>query len=464
VFEVGPTLIQESQARSLSYWDTANGDDTMVTVWNPADEQQDFVLKLSFAGGHYNFPIHLTPRASYTFNVSEVINNQIPDSEGNLISTSVHAGSADLEGTHGANEDILVAMDAGTYNVNKATCIMRCRTCHGAVDFWVQTVPFGIAVSGQTQLNSIVQYDSGAQSDLTSTSSWSSSAASIATVSSGLVHGLSPGNVTIAATSTQQPIPFTDCEPYTPPPCPFTPMQSSGGGDVNPTVTISGPTNIPMLKPGSQGSDNVTLTANANPTGGTYSWTAVSGQGNIRILNATSQSTIVQSVAVGTYTVQVTYTNNTKQGTAVTVGRVQQPGSLGVLSNNTLIFDCKNVNVAWNYNTHNRSILYEVLDTSTPPAVLPAANMKVQESLILGVNSCQVPQPNQTQGLTNPDGSFPSPDLLQMCSAICLPPDANGNPTGQCTTSLAQTWSANGYSVKSATITFSCPGPPTGVP
>jgi hypothetical protein len=68
VFEVRPTTIQESQARSLSYWDTANGDDTMVTLWNPADEVQEFVFKLSFTGGHYNFPIHLGPKASYTFN------------------------------------------------------------------------------------------------------------------------------------------------------------------------------------------------------------------------------------------------------------------------------------------------------------------------------------------------------------------------------------------------------------
>jgi hypothetical protein len=104
-------------------------------------------------------------------------------------------------------------MDAGTYNVNKATCIMRCRTCHGAVDFWVQTVPFRMAVSSQTQLNSIVQYDSGGQSDLNTASSWSSSATGIATVSSGLVHRLSPGGVNIAATSPRQTIPGTDCEP-----------------------------------------------------------------------------------------------------------------------------------------------------------------------------------------------------------------------------------------------------------
>jgi hypothetical protein len=38
VFEVGPRGVGESASKSLQQWSTANGDDTMVTVWNPADE------------------------------------------------------------------------------------------------------------------------------------------------------------------------------------------------------------------------------------------------------------------------------------------------------------------------------------------------------------------------------------------------------------------------------------------
>ena len=51
VFQVFPRGIQESAAKSISYWSTGNGDDTMVTVWNPADEAQDFLFTLSFTGG-----------------------------------------------------------------------------------------------------------------------------------------------------------------------------------------------------------------------------------------------------------------------------------------------------------------------------------------------------------------------------------------------------------------------------
>jgi hypothetical protein len=31
--------IEDSVAKNISYWSTANGDDTMITLWNPADEE-----------------------------------------------------------------------------------------------------------------------------------------------------------------------------------------------------------------------------------------------------------------------------------------------------------------------------------------------------------------------------------------------------------------------------------------
>jgi hypothetical protein len=48
----------------------------MVTIWNPADEPQDFVFTLSFDGGHYRMPVHLEDRATHTFNISESNLNQ----------------------------------------------------------------------------------------------------------------------------------------------------------------------------------------------------------------------------------------------------------------------------------------------------------------------------------------------------------------------------------------------------
>jgi hypothetical protein len=137
VFQVAPHGIQESRAKSISYWSTANDDDTMVTIWNPADEAQDFVFTLLFTGGHYLVPIHLDERATRTFNISELIHSQTPDEEGNLIPMGVHEGSAKIRGSLADNEDILVAIDAGTYNVRKATCTWYCISCDGTVATYV---------------------------------------------------------------------------------------------------------------------------------------------------------------------------------------------------------------------------------------------------------------------------------------------------------------------------------------
>ena len=145
VFGVRPMAILESVAKSLSYWSTGNGDDTMVTLWNPADQAQDFVFTLFFSGGHYAFPLHMEGRVTRTFNVSEIVNSGIPDAQGNRIQPSVQEGSAELTGSLGESQHILVTMDAGTYNVRKATCALHCFSCNGATEFWIAANPFSVA-------------------------------------------------------------------------------------------------------------------------------------------------------------------------------------------------------------------------------------------------------------------------------------------------------------------------------
>ena len=198
VFQVIPRAVRESASKSLSYWSTGNGDDTMVTVWNPADEAQDFVFTLFFSGGHYDLPIHLDARATRMFNVSEVIQNQIPDSAGNVISASIHEGSARISGTQGEVQDILVAIDAGTYNVHKATCSYYCIWCDGYIDAALGIVPFGVAKGGTKQLNVTAYWDGGTQYNVNNFVTWSSTKTNIATVKTGSVTGVAPGTATIS--------------------------------------------------------------------------------------------------------------------------------------------------------------------------------------------------------------------------------------------------------------------------
>lgn len=238
VFEVAPEAVKESIAKSLSYWSTANGDDTMVTIWNPADEAQDFLFTLFYTGGHYRYPLHLEPRAALMFNISEILHTAIPDAEGNIIPTGIRDGSAELSGSQGETQYILVDFDAGTYNVQKATCSQFCKTCEGIVDSQVLGNPFYVLPNGIEQLEFYLRNNNGTWSNYTAftDTSWSSSNTQVATVntSPGMVTGVARGSVTISAFSNSAPVYGNFCEVYA-----FTcPDQTGWGGSADGTVQV----------------------------------------------------------------------------------------------------------------------------------------------------------------------------------------------------------------------------------
>lgn len=234
VFEVTPRGVAESASKALQYWSTGNGDDTMITLWNPADETQDFVFKLFFTGGHYLLPIHVEPRATRTINVSDVVMNPTPDAEGNIIPPSIHEGSIKITGSHADNENILLAIDAGIYNVRKATCGLDCYTCDGYTNWTVNPSTFTMTVEGTTQLDFEANYDDGSLFDISGDASWETSDSSVATVEGGdtnaTVTGVGGGTVTIAAIDQfdSDYAPNVCVEQGQPDPCP---VAHGGGGE-----------------------------------------------------------------------------------------------------------------------------------------------------------------------------------------------------------------------------------------
>jgi len=241
VFQVLPHGVQESAAKTISYWSTGKGDDTMVTVWNPADESQDYRFTLFFAGGQYALPIHLEARATRVFNISSIIENQIPDDNGNTIPGSVHEGSAKISGTHADNEEILVALDAGTYNVRKATCSYYCISCDGEVLTYVEVSPFNVGKGANSTLSFSVKDNLGNQ--YYAAGSWSSSNTTVATVAAqdwnelGMVTGNAHGTSTFYASGSGAIYNSYYCayDPY----CPDNSSYSgSGGGTVTDNTPI----------------------------------------------------------------------------------------------------------------------------------------------------------------------------------------------------------------------------------
>jgi hypothetical protein len=339
VFEVSPRAATESASKLLAYWSTANGDDTMVNLWNPADEAQDLVFKLSYAGGHYSLPVHLGARATRMFNISEIVQAQIPDAEGNVIPLSVEEGSGRIAGGLADNQAILVGIDAGIYNVRKATCGLLCFSCDGAESANVTPAPFGIGVGAKLQMDFTDHWDTGAEYDLTDESQWSGN--SVTVNSSGLATaGNTATSALISAEDPYEPLAGSICLPAPADnPCPvfFGAGASAIGGIYSATVTnadidqdnfsfyLSGPSSVGLSGP-------VSITADVL-NGTVYSQEYNSGAA-ISVSNCTSSSpcktALTRPSIQSTYTGPSTYPGSSSTFFTVAYASWQwQPGSSG---------------------------------------------------------------------------------------------------------------------------------------
>jgi hypothetical protein len=325
VFAVAPEGIAESQAKSISYWSTSNGDDTMVAVWNPSDEDQDFIFTLYFVGGHYGYPIHLGPRATRTFNVSEIVQNPTPDAEGNLVPTLMRQGSLEISGAEGEAQHILVAFSAATYNVQKATCGGdHCRECTGPIGDELIDYGFNLPMSGTKQQNFYLRYTGGSTYDVTTRSTWTSSASDIAsvTVNGGLVSGVSNGTLDLTADYGDDTFPWDDCttgETY--PPCETRLFEGSSPGTVSPTVTFSG---TPVIPQGKTATITATVSPSSNTTSITLTLATASGSGSALFLNGSTTMTITTTTALTLIGTQSSSTPNNISLTATITAESQK--------------------------------------------------------------------------------------------------------------------------------------------
>ena len=322
VFEVVPRFIEESASKSMGYWSTGNGDDTMVTIWNPADEAQDFTFRLIFAGGHYLLPIHLEARALRSFNISEIIEAQVPDSEGNIIPAAIHEGSATIAGSQEDVQHILVAMDAGIYNVRKATCFPICINCNGYTSFSMSPASATIKVGATQSYQALGTWSSGTQYNVAN--SWSSSNTSTATVnSSGVATGVNGGSANIQAAYGPDQVNTTICYTVVAPSCPTTSGTLTGTANVfDPTPNITsvsspwnaGVTNTVQISGSGFGTNLPTLNI-TDPSGTITGWSVTS--------HSDTQITASVSIAASTppQNATLTVTSNGYSGQGFTSGQ-----------------------------------------------------------------------------------------------------------------------------------------------
>lgn len=281
VFEVAPAALASSTSKSLSYWNAADGTDTMFSIWNHGNADEDLVITLFYKGGSYKYPVHLGAKASAMFNISEIIQAHKLDADGTAIPFFIRQGSAKISGPNGDMDTINATVGISTFNVRTKTCTVRCVDCNGATEFSFTPNPLSGTNGTSVQLTATAQYNTGAKYDVTKQSSWNSNNTPVATVSSGLVQLVAPGAATIMAQD-RFTVPTQVCSEVAPPPCPTVDLQTQGPGEV-------GPPQIQSISPSSGlvGTGTAVTIMGAGFTGATVS----PAQGtNIAVSNVTVQS------------------------------------------------------------------------------------------------------------------------------------------------------------------------------
>jgi hypothetical protein len=413
VFEVTPRAATESASKSLAYWSTANGDDTMVNLWNPADEAQDLIFKLTYAGGHYSLPVHLAARATRRFNISEIILAQIPDAEGNVVPLTVQEGSGRLAGGQADNQAILVGIDAGIYNVRKATCNIICFVCDGAEENYLTPNPFEVTIDGQTQMDFTVEWNTGYNYDVTNESRWYTTSANVTVGDTGLVAGQVAGSATVSVVDESEPIAGEICLPAPADnPCPVV---------FGPGATVSGTVNdptpvVPSVNPSTWNAGQTTSITISGMGFGTAPTVAISGpSGSIPFTQSgtPSDTSIAGTVSVpansagGSAT--VTVTSHGYNGSGFICGTACQSTPNG--SNNTIQVDAvPNVTPTITLNGTKLTSLSSVPITAGQQVVLTATLPSAQSQIL------------SSQGWGAPTGGTAIGGYVNAAGGCCRPP------------------------------------------
>jgi hypothetical protein len=249
VFEINMQTVGRSQAKELKAWDVSGGNDTMISLLNLGENDQDLTITFSFDNGKYKLPVHLNTGGSVMLNVSDVIAMQQPDADGNKIPPGTLHGTAILSGASGYAEWMNVGVAVGVFNASLATCGDTCPTCFGYSDFKVSqissTAPVGSTATfealafGQDNVWHNVSAGMPANGVIVT---WSSSNTNVATSQgNGSFTGVAAGTFSAQAAATLLDE-NADCPEGSHSPCPNTPYPGSAGGTIKPVITSISPT------------------------------------------------------------------------------------------------------------------------------------------------------------------------------------------------------------------------------
>ncbi|HWG70326.1 MAG TPA: hypothetical protein VN692_13010 [Steroidobacteraceae bacterium] len=194
VFAVVAQQEGASVGQLLPMWSTADGDDTMITLWNQDAAAQD--LDLSFnssdGSGQYLLPVHLEAGAATFVDLAQIESSGQLDPKGRPFPAGARSGSAMLMPAGipepGPNSRRVVpktgfwtmhniVLSAAVFNVRTATCCYVCSDCCGYSCPQVFIDPdIDIPIEDEFGANMTVEDVTGASNDCTGTASWTGDA------------------------------------------------------------------------------------------------------------------------------------------------------------------------------------------------------------------------------------------------------------------------------------------------
>jgi hypothetical protein len=447
VFEIEMQSLGASHAKSLKEWSVANGNDTMISLLNSEQRDQDLLLALLYDGGRYIAPIHLKAGASAMLDVGEIIHMRQADIHGNLLPSSVSQGSAVVYGAGGQAEWINVGASVGIFNVIAATCGTTCPTCLGYTSFFVQAQNSTAPVGQSATFKAIGILQNGNAQDVTTLSSWDSSNSNIATSQShGSFTGVAPGTFSAEASASLLDYP-ADCPEGPGHPCPASIYFGSAQGTIKPRIDSISPSR------GIQGGTTSSVTiGGAGLTGATVS----AGTGITVTVRSASSSTVVADFAAassatpGNHSVTITAGGQTSSPTNFFI---QVPTKLSIISgtdSTTAEASCP-VGSLTGCGMH-RSFTYQIMDQQTPAQPINTGSLQFWDVLQttspnnLGISGYLTTCPGNTGpcGVTTSlDGRFQEANL-GVCSTVCRVNNActTGGPTN-----ANQTWHIGTYAI-----------------
>jgi hypothetical protein len=252
VFEINIKAVGKSQAKGLKAWDVSDGNDTMISLLNLAENDENLSIILFFDAGKYKLPVHLNAGGSTMLNVSDIIAMQQPDADGNKIPLGTAHGSAVLSGASDYTDSINVGVSVGVFNVSTATCGNTCPTCFGYSAFQVlpynsntSTAPVGSSATFQAWglgQDNVWHNVSTSEPQNGVIVTWSSDNTNVATSQGGgSFNGVGSGTFDAQANATLLDV-NPDCPQGPNNPCPNSPYFDQKQGAITPRIDSINPT------------------------------------------------------------------------------------------------------------------------------------------------------------------------------------------------------------------------------